>query len=321
MKKRKYILDTDIGDDIDDALALALALEMPEVDLIGVTTVFRNTDQRARIARKMLKLWNRDIPVYAGLRQGPVKKQCIDDVCCQYTEKLNAPEYRAVNDMYADGGQGAVDFLAESARKYGSELTLVAIGPLTNVAAALQKDPEAMKQVRIVLMGGDFHRQFSEWNIVCDPDSAKAVLEGGCNVTCVGLEVTEKTRFNDRQQAFIMAAEQDEAHKYLSSLVRRHYDFTGVNCVLHDPLAMYYAVHPEILTTEMLVIQVETKGEITAGMTVNMDEMFFYKNEPQPGRRIAVAKTVDCDNFMEAFFRTVYPGSVFAPGMERKVSE
>ena len=70
MEKMKVIFDTDIGDDIDDALALALVLELPQIELLGVTTVFLNTDERARIARKMLKLWGRDVPVYAGIRNG-----------------------------------------------------------------------------------------------------------------------------------------------------------------------------------------------------------------------------------------------------------
>ena len=308
MEKMKVIFDTDIGDDIDDALALALALELPQIELLGVTTVFLNTDERARIARKMLKLWGRNIPVYAGIRNGEGMHHNIHNRCCQYTPDLEDPQYAPINDVFTDEGRGAVDFIVENARKYGEELTLITVGPLSNVAAAVKMDPEAMKKIRIVLMGGCFYRQFSEWNIVCDPRGAKAVINADNRVTCVGLEVTEKTILTDAQQAAIMAPGKDEKMEYLAQLVRMHYSYTGRNACLHDVLTVYYSVYPQILTTEDLLIRVETEGEFTAGMTVNMDEMFCYLSQPLPGTRTTVGKTVDAEAFLNDLFKILYDG-------------
>ena len=93
MEKYKILLDTDIGDDIDDALALALALEMPEMELVGVTTVFQNTEKRARIARKMLSLWGRDVPVYAGIALGE------KPVCLTRRHPVSTPRNWTVRNM------------------------------------------------------------------------------------------------------------------------------------------------------------------------------------------------------------------------------
>lgn len=308
MEKMKVIFDTDIGDDIDDALALALVLELPQIELLGVTTVFLNTDERARIAKKLLKLWGTEVPVYAGIRCGEGMHHNIHNRCCQYTPDLEDPQYAPVNDVFADQGQGAVDFILENARKYGEELTLITVGPLSNAAAAVKADPEAMKKVRIVLMGGCFYRQFSEWNIVCDPRAAKTVINADNRVTCVGLEVTEKTILTDARQAVIMAPGKDEKTEYLAQLVRMHYGHAGRNACLHDVLTVYYAVYPQILTTEDLLIRVETEGEFTAGMTVNMDEMFYYLPQPLPGSRTTVGKSVDAETFLKDFFEILYGG-------------
>lgn len=307
MDKTKIILDTDIGDDIDDALALALLLKMPQVEILGVTTVFLDTDRRARIARKLIRLFGKDIPVYAGLRLGEGMHHNIDAVCCQYTPDIEAPCYAPENDMRADNGEAAVEFILDAARKYGKDLTLIAIGPLTNVGRAFCREPELMKQVRVVIMGGCFYRQFSEWNIVCDPRAAKAVIHAGGNLTCVGIEVTEQTTLNDAQQQIVMHNEQDEGMRYLSELVRMHHNYTGRNSCLHDVLAAYYVLYPQVLTTEEIVVRVETEGEYTAGMTINMYEMFHYLTEKYPGETVTVAKTVDLDAFFRGFFDLVYP--------------
>lgn len=301
----KYIIDTDIGDDIDDALALALALNTPQIELIGVTTVFLDTLKRARIAKKLLHLWDVHIPVYAGIAKGNTGHD-VNQVPCQYTPDLEIPEFAPENDPRVDGGDGAVEFLLWNARTYAEELTIVAVGPLTNVAEAFRRDPEAMGKVRIVLMGGCFYRQFSEWNILCDPGAAKVVLEGKGNVTCVGIEVTEQTVVSQQQQEFLMQPAKEPRYDYLAELVRLHYNYTGRKACLHDPLTVYYAAHPEVLETERLVIRVETSGDICAGMTVNMEEMFHYIETPMAGDRVTVAKSVDLAMFMNGFFDTVY---------------
>ena len=307
MLKQKIILDTDIGDDIDDALALALALEMPEIELVGVTTVYLDTDKRARIAQKILSLWGVDVPVYAGMRKGDTVDAPIDNVPCQYTPDLDDKAYAPLNNVYEDNGAAAVDFIIQSAEKYGKELVVVAIGALTNVAAALRKAPESMKKIqRIVLMGGCFYRQFREWNILCDPQAAKEVLAFDGEVVCVGLDVTEQAKLSNRQYQDILAVSGDARLEYLASLVRLHNAYTGCTPVLHDPLTVYYVAHPEILLTEPVMVEVETKGEFSTGMTINVDLLYDYLPYRMQGRRLLAAKAVRAKEFMEQFMQMVF---------------
>ncbi len=297
---QKIILDTDIGDDIDDALALALALEEPELELIGVTTVFQNTDKRARIAKKMLSLWGSQVPVYAGISLGEGTVMSYWDQPCQYTSDLDAPEYAPGNDFRQDGGQAAVDFILESARKYGKDLTLVAVGPLSNVAAAIRQDPQTMRGIRrVVLMGGCFHRQFAEWNILCDAPAAKTVLEFDLEAVCIGLDVTEKTMLSRQQHEMLLAADKDEKRKYVASLVKLWSDYTGKIPYLHDPLTVFYVAHPEYVLVEPTWIAVETKGEYTVGVTLDMDAVYSYLPFDESKHRQGVARCLQRQGFMD----------------------
>lgn len=306
MEKHKILLDTDIGDDIDDALALALALEMPEIELVGVTTVFQNTEKRARIARKMLSLWKRDIPVYAGIPLGEKSGMAYAQTPCQYTPELDAPEYAPCNLPAEDEGMGAVDFIIRCAEELGPELTVVAIGPLTNIARAIEKAPGTMARIkRIVLMGGSFQRQFREWNILCDPLAAKRVLEFEGEVVCIGLDVTNQTRLSRRQHQMLLEAKDDEKRAYLSQLVALYTSSTGNTPILHDPLTVYYVAHPEILLTEPTLVQVETEGSLTRGMTVNVDQLYEYLPHELEGSRLLVAKAVRVREFLSDFMRIV----------------
>ncbi len=306
IEKQKILLDMDIGDDIDDALALSLALEEPAIELVGVTTVFHNTDKRARIAKKMLALWGRDIPVYAGIPLGQKVDIPYQDTCCQYTPDLDAPEYSPLNNFYEDGGVGAVDFILRSARKYAGELTLVAIGPLTNVAAAIDREPETMKKIkRIVLMGGCFYNQFKEWNILCDPLAAKTVLGFQSEVVCIGLDVTECTVLTQAQHKRLLEDHHDEKRAYLASLVKLWTKFSGRVPTLHDPLTVYYVAHPEAIRTESTWVEVETEGDYTRGMTVDMDLINKFSPYRWDQHRVMVARQILQEDMVEKLLNIV----------------
>ena len=139
-KREKVIIDTDIGDDIDDAFALALALRSPELQIVGVTTTFGDTETRARILDRFLgEVGRQDIPVAVGTP----------------TEPKTALTQR----RYAEGGHfaktqhpGAVDFLLEQIRLQPGEITLITIGPLMNVGAAIDKDPATFRKLKRVVM-------------------------------------------------------------------------------------------------------------------------------------------------------------------------
>ena len=177
MIRRRILIDTDIGDDIDDAFAIALAASLPELELVGVTTVFRNTAQRAQLAHRLLSsLGREDIPVRAGERLPEREPIHVFE-----RDPAGAPEDADLcqwEPAYAQlpAEDGAVDFLIRMAEKYGESLTLVPIGAMTNLARAIERNPEAMKRVgAIVTMGGKFSAEDPEWNILCDPEAAHTV--------------------------------------------------------------------------------------------------------------------------------------------------
>src|SRR5579883_372352 len=179
------LLDTDIGTDIDDAFALALIVRSPELELLGVTTVSGDTHARARLAAKLL--WEsglRTIPVVAGEPGRPLP---IEQT--RWADGFKSPQLR----------QGsAVDFLDSTLRHRQGKTTIVAIGPLTNIAALLQKDPSITSKIsRIVMMGGSIHHGYgddpspvAEYNIASDPAAAQKVFTAGVSILMVPLDVT-----------------------------------------------------------------------------------------------------------------------------------
>lgn len=234
MEKEKIIIDTDIGDDIDDAFAIAFALNCPELDLIGVTTVFKNTAKRAQIAARLLQLAERgDIPVYAGCAQPLAGTVDEMETPCQYSEACAGAEVAS---------QHAVDYLVETLMASSGDITVVPIGPLTNIAAALAREPRIASKIKeIVMMAGAYYVHCNEWNIVCDPEAARAVFESGVAIRAVGLDVTTKAvlRSGDMDQiehcrgpvarylAALMHLWQEAAHK------------PDLRPMLHDPMAIF----------------------------------------------------------------------------------
>lgn len=308
MKQTKILLDTDIGDDIDDVLALALALKMEEVDLIGITTVFKDTNIRARMAKKVLKLCNRDdIPVYAGFGNSIAGNNDVREQICQFTPDVLDPEYAPVNNDESTDGQSAIDFIIDSAKKHGEELTIAAIGPLSNIARAIMQDPEAMSGVgRIVIMGGAFYEQQSEWNIVCDVEGAQILFNSSCPLHCVSLDVTQKLQLNHSEHQFILDIQEDNITGYLAELLRLWTDKNRMLPVLHDPLAIYYCIHNEILLMEGISSYVESEGKYSRGMTLNLDGFNKHFPHPIPEKQIMVSKAVNSKMFKRYFMKELF---------------
>ena len=199
------ILDTDIGDDIDDAFALALVLRSPELRLLGVTTAYGDTEMRARLVDRYLKAVGRSgVPVAAGVR---TKSGTMSQAAYALAEP---------GRKHADG----VDFLLREIRAHPGEITLIAIGPLVNVQAAIERDGATFRKLkRVVMMGGSVYRGYdqggggagqtsqtpsAEWNILCDPKGAQELLASGVPVYMMPLESTQ-IRLEQAEQAAIFS--------------------------------------------------------------------------------------------------------------------
>ena len=157
---KKILLDTDIGDEIDDAMALYFAMS-DGIEIVGITTVYKNTDERARISKRLLKLFGRgyeNVPVFAGHGTPVAEGEQEYPHTCHYHEALSSDEYAP------DGGKDdAIDFIIDCCERYGEELAVVAIGPFTNIARAIEKNRAAIgKAGKVVIMGGAYYRQYAD---------------------------------------------------------------------------------------------------------------------------------------------------------------
>ena len=196
--QQRVIFDTDIADDIDDAYALGLLLQVPNVKLLGVTTSFGDTVGRARVAAKLLQAFDRnDVPVYAG-RASVVEHRPQFDWASTFAAKSLKTE-------------PAIEFMKREIDRSPNQITIIAVGPLTNLGDLLSKYPEVKSKIKqVVIMGGSFYVGYNlkppvnaEWNIHCDPAAARTLFHGGIPVVCAGLEVTTMMVLDpDRQQKF-----------------------------------------------------------------------------------------------------------------------
>lgn len=254
-KPLSIIIDTDVGDDIDDALALAVALNSPELNLVGVTTVFRDAPRRALLARQVLGLFNRsDVPIFAG---------CSDPLLPQWDAfpggRQLGRQFEALDPQAQwDERRHAVDFLISTARQFrtrGEELTFVPIGAMTNIALAFRLAPDIVPFIKIRAMGALWSRPEPEWNIRCDPEAAAMVIESGAEVTLVSFDVTEQVVLSDEQnQRFFDSSH--EGARFLGDLIKLWQHPVR----LHDPLTVLTLFH-DLVEFEPMRLEVGLCGE------------------------------------------------------------
>ena len=284
----KIIIDTDIGDDIDDAFALALALRSPELQILGVTTTFGDTETRAKLAERLLReVGRQDIPVAAGAPT-PVKST--------FTQRA-----------YAEGGHfarashpAAVDFLREQIQRYPGKITLVAIGPLMNVGALIEKDPETFRKLRrVVMMGGSIERGYGdpygaptppqpEWNILNDIPSAQKLFAAGVPIYVMPLDSTQ-LKMDEVKRAFLFR----QGTPLTDALTLLYHEWGQQTPTLFDPMTIAYILKPELCPVQPMHIRVDEKG----------------LTRPEPGTPNA---EVCLHSDPEAFFR-FYLGRLAAP--------
>ncbi len=253
--REKVIIDTDIGDDVDDAFALALAVKSPEFEIIGVTTTFGDTELRARITDRLLgEVGRADIPVMAG----------------KGTTATSMSQRK-----YADGGYfgksshgDAADFLLDQVRKHPGEITLIAIGPLMNVGAAIDKDAATFRKLkRVVIMGGSVRRGYGdygyndpvppmpEWNILNDVASAQKLFASGVPLFVMPLDSTQ-LKLDEVKRAFLFT----RGTAVTDQLAILYHLWAQETPTLFDPMAVAFALKPELCPVTALHIRVDEKG-------------------------------------------------------------
>jgi purine nucleosidase len=288
----KVLLDTDIGSDIDDAVCLAYLLSQPRCDLLGITTVSGEPQRRAMLADALCRAFGREgIPIHSGAANPLLGVQRQPKA--QQAAVLDRWEHR--RDFPADT---AVDFLRETIRKYPGEITLLTIGPLTNIAALFAVDPEIPKLLKsLVMMIGTFGYKklntFVEWNAYLDPTAAAMVYQNPhISSVSVGLDVTTQCTFSAVESrlrfqggALDLIADAAEVWFKQSELL-----------TFHDPLAAVSIFRPEVMEYETGTVAVELQSSTLAGMT-NFGE--------DPCGRHKVAARVTPDAFFREYFAVV----------------
>ena len=293
---QKIILDTDIGDDIDDALALAFAIMSGKIDILGVTTVFRNAEHRAELACCLLEALGRtDIPVYAGI--GKTLLQSIPD--WEQVAASHRPRQMEVLKKQQPSIQPkperAVDFIIDTVMAGDGDITLVPIGPFTNIAAAFTVEPRLAQKAKICMMGGATDRVRPEWNALCDPEATRIVFGTGVPITMVGLDVTTKCVMSYEQVKTIGSVDRPINQICFELIHLWGGDNPEPRPTLHDPLALATLIDPTLCETREMRIEVETGADHLRGSTVPV------AGEPST----SVCTSVDATRFMDYFVKTL----------------
>ncbi len=297
MQKTPVLLDTDIGSDIDDAVALAYLLRQPRCELLGITTVSGEPEKRAMLADAVCRAGGReDMPIHVGAADPFLVAQ----------RQPHAPQAEALTEQWPHRSfapeNTALTFLRDTIRARPGEITLLAIGPLTNIALLFAFDPELPALLnQLVLMGGRYFTRSSrgdllEWNILCDPHAAAKVFAASIpRVVAVGLDVTEPCRM----EADACRRRFQKAGGALAPVVAMaEVWFRHVNAItFHDPLAAALLFEPTLCEFEATSVEVDLVQPRTLGNTVLVSEK---DNTPHQ-----VARSVHADAFFEHYFSIV----------------
>ena len=307
MQKRKVIIDCDPG--IDDSLAILLAINSPELEVLGFTITSGNVPAKlgAKNALKALQMCQRlDIPVYIG-EELPLERELVT---AQDTHGEDGVGENFYEDVDAKIFYGGVDFIIDTL-KNNKDVSIIALGPLTNIAKALMKDKKAFDNLdEFVSMGGAFRihgncSPVAEFNYWVDPHGADYVYKNlPKKIHMVGLDVTRKIVLTPNIIEFINRLDKDMA-KYITEITRFYIDFHWeqegiIGCVINDPLAVAYFIDRSLLRGFDSYVEVVHDG-VAVGQSI-VDSFNFYKNEPNSH----VLTEVDEKAFMKMFLKRIF---------------
>lgn len=309
MDKRKVIIDCDPG--IDDALAIILALKSKEIEIVGITTVSGNVEslQGAKNALKVLKLLGRlDIPVYLGEGK-PVKRELVTAQDTHGEDGLGETFLEEVSSEYIR--ENGVDFILNTLKDQ-ENVSIIALGPLTNLCRAIEKDSESFHRVKeIVSMGGAYKSHgncspVAEFNYWVDPHGAREFLKKfNGEFTMVGLDVTREIVLTPNLREMIHQFK-DEIGDFIYDITRFYVDFhweqeRTLGCVINDPLAVEYFINRELCEGFKAYVDIACQ-DISMGQSV-VDVADFYKKR----KNVFVLDKVNSKEFMVSFLNKIFP--------------
>jgi purine nucleosidase len=299
----KVIIDTDPGQ--DDAAAIMLALGSPEMEVLGITAVAGNVPLAltARNARIVCEMSGRsDIKVFAGADR-PLRRAQVTAEHAHGKTGLDGPELFEPSVPLQDAH--AVDFLVDTVmREAPGTVSLCAIGPLTNIALALQREPAiACRLKQIVLMGGGYFSQgnitpSAEFNIYVDPDAAAIVFACGAPLVMMPFDVTHKVLATQSRVARIRAID-NRAAKALAEMLSFYERFNAEKygsdgAPLHDPTTIAWLLEPDLFKGRLCNVEIETQSDLTRGATV-----VDWWGVTERSKNALVIWDVDADGFFE----------------------
>lgn len=271
----RVIIDTDPG--VDDALALLLAMRSPELKIEAITPVAGNVPLELTLpnALRLVEIAGRtDIPVAAGAK-APLVRRLVTATYAHGENGLGGAVFPEPTTKPV--AEPAAEYIRRVVRKYPHEVTLITLGPLTNIATALNGDPELAGLVRgLTMMGGSLSggniTPAAEFNVYVDPEAARIVFQSGIPITMVGLDVTRKTSLTDEHVRVLESAQHpvSQAAAKIGRNAINHNRERGflVGPNMHDSLAVAAFLDPTILKWQEYYVDVETTGELTAGETL-----------------------------------------------------
>lgn len=308
---RPVLIDTDAG--VDDALALILALHSPELDVKAITSVAGNVtvEHCTRNVFYLLHLLNeRKIPVAEGARK-PLAKRLVTAPEVHGNDGLGntRPPVALPGSLSHD----AVGMILALSKEYGKRLSIVALGPLTNIARAYKKNPRVLKTVgRLITMGGAFRvpgntSPVAEFNYFVDPDAAHLILNSGLPITIVPLDVTEQVVLMRRELEYRAKRRASPVARailrFTTFYMRYHRNTEGFDGgYLHDPMAVAAAIEPGLFQTRVARVMVERRGEWTRGMTIADFRKAPARGEPS----VEIAFKVEREQFLKLFHERVW---------------